>query len=285
LKGGETGTAIFVGAPGNAQVLAAQGRTAPGFSSGETFDAVQFPDLNDSGNVAFVAAVNGFESDTNPFLGEAIYFGPAGGINPLVLIGDTATELAGDTYAEFVNAFGPMINDAGQITFVAIVEGATTTANNNLVVMVGDVADAANLRVAAREGVTLDQNGAAFPTGASLSDSPLVNNAGDVAFHITEGDGSTSLWLAYRTGELLRLVGSGDLFTVAEGDIRTVTALKMGTNIDGYQYLSENGSVVFGLLFDDGSEGVFTSNITIPEPAGLALALAAGGLLLRRRRA
>ena len=43
--------------------------------------------------------------------------------------------------------------------------------------------------------------------------------------------------------------------------------------------------VVFGLLFDDGSEGVFTSNIAIPEPAGLALALAAGGLLLRRRRA
>ena len=58
----------------------------------------------------------------------------------------------------------------------------------------------------------------------------------------------------------------------------------MGTNIDGYQYLSDNGSVIFGLLFTDGSEGVFASGIVIPEPSGIALALGAGALLLRRRR-
>ena len=282
LKGNETGTAIFVGAPGNAQVLAAQGRAAPGFAGSETFDAIQFPDLNDDGQVAFVAAVNGFQTDTNPFLGEAIYFGDAtNGISPVVLIGDTVSGSA-DTYKEFVNAFGPMINDAGQITFVAIID---TGGGDELAIMVGDASDPANLQIAAREGVTLYQGGGVFPTGVSLNDSPLINNAGDVAFHISESGGATSLWLAHNSGELVRIVGSGDQFTVADGDIRQVLALKMGSNIDGYQYLSDNGSIVFGLLFTDGSQGVFTSNVVIPEPAGVALALAAGGLLLRRRRA
>lgn len=261
-------SAIFFGPAGDARVVAAAGRQAPGMT-GVTFSSFNSPDLNDDGQLAFAAGLTNFDSDADPFKGEAIYFGSLGSIAPIAKIGDTVGGVAGLMYAEFATDIGPTMNDAGQVTFLA------TTSNDDLVIMAGAAGDPDDLIIVGREGVNL-------PTGFTLLDGPLLNNSGDVAFSISEASGDTSLWIADLFGNLHRIVGSGDLFEVAEGDERTVTAVKIGTTIDGYRFLTDDGTVAFGLLFDDGSEGIFTA--TVPEPASAALVLGALGLLLRRRR-
>lgn len=261
--------AVFFGPAGDARVVAAAGRQAPGMDTGVTFSSFNSPDLNDEGQLAFAAGLNNFDGDADPFRGEAIFFGALGGISAIAKIGDTVGGVDGLTYASFATNIGPTMNDAGQVTFLA------TTSSDDLVIMAGDAGDPNDLIIVGQEGVNL-------PTGFSLLDGPLLNNIGNVAFSISEGGGDTSLWIADLFGNLDRIVGTGDLFTVAEGDDRIVTAIKIGTTIDGYRFLTDDGTIAFALVFEDASEGIFTA--TIPEPASATLMLGALGLLLKRRR-
>lgn len=266
-------TAVFFGTTGDVQVVAAVGRQAPGMPAGNNFHSVHFPDLNDSDQIVFAAGVTNFDDDTSPARGEAIYFGTLGSIAPAAKIGDAVPGPAGFTYQEFATTFGPTVNDSGQIAFVATL-GTGDPQDDVLAVVAGTPDSPANLNVVAQEG--------SLPQDFVMLDGPIIGNSGHIAFTIQDGSDS-SLWLTDLMGNLVRIIGTGDTGDVVGlSSSITVTGLKTGTTTDGYRFLTDDGTLAFALLFNDGTEGVFTA--AIPEPTGFAALLGAGALLLRRRR-
>ena len=280
LKGADTGAAVFAGPAGDVRVVAAVGRAAPGMDAGVNFDSVRRPDLNDSAQVVFIAGLSEF-GNADPLVGDAIYFGTGGvtpAITPVAKFGDLVATLADLTYENFPIGLGPTTNNLGQIAFIATVAGPGVVTGTDTVIMAGQAGDPDDLQIIGREGVELAAD-------FMLIAGPLINDQGLVAFGISSPTDGSELWLGDLNNSLVRVIGTGDDSSVVGLDPGlTVTALKLGTTAEGFRFLSDEGTLSFGLVFDDGSEGIFTATL-IPEPtAGALLALGALALLRRRRR-
>jgi len=269
--------AIFVGPAGGAAVLAAVGRTAPGAGDGITFGAVRHPDLNDEGQVAFVAGLDGIDG-LDPTVGAAIYLGTSSAdLAPIALHGEEAVATPGLLYDTFATNVGPSINSEGEVAFMAWLSGGDFDSEDRDSVIIAGDPD--NLRIVAREEVNL-------PVDFQLMSAPAIGDGGHVAFQTFDpNSGDFELWIANLENTLFRVVGTGDDFEVAPGDIREVSTLIMGTGQDGYAFLNEDGMLAFTLGFADGSQGIFTSRlVAIPAPAAAGALAGPLGLVLRRRR-
>jgi hypothetical protein len=151
---------IFVSSRGTLRAVAVAGEPAPGIPSG-TFATLDFPALNERGDVAFLATVRRGRETV-----EAIYVRAGGRVRKVVGQEDAAP--AGGTFA----AFGaPALNDAGVVAFAAVVEGRGVP---------GGVFTAAGDGVRMLAGA-----GADTPLGgifAKFSERVTIDNAGAVAF-------------------------------------------------------------------------------------------------------
>lgn len=277
LSSGSVPRALFVGAPGSLQPIPF-GAAAPG---GGTFNTFTSPTLNDAGQIAFTAGLSGGSSS------QGIFAGAPGSLQAVARLGTAAPVGGSVSFNNFPT--GPVINGAGEVAFIASLFN-TTTSQLSSGVFVGTPGSLQPVAV----------QGTAAPGGGTFSFldglPPVLNDAGQVAF-ITNLTGAgvnstndTTLF-AGAPGELLKIVREGDLVDVDPGagtDNRTVAAggisflFNAGSQDGRGLSFNDDGLIVYGLSFTDGSSGVFTS--LVPEPAGLT-ALAAGlGLAMRRAR-
>ncbi len=170
---------IFLSSRGRLRALAVAGEPAPGIPSG-TFANLDFPALNDRGDVAFLATVRRGRETI-----EAIHVRTGGGVRKVVSQEDPAP--AGGTFT----AFGaPALNNAGVVAFAAVVEGrgvpggVFTVADDRVRMLAGagDGTPLGGIFVKFSERVTIDHSGAvAFI--ALLRGAPVLS-----ALFVAEGD-------------------------------------------------------------------------------------------------
>jgi hypothetical protein len=176
---GRTVEGIFVYSRGTLRAVAVAGEPAPGIPSG-TFANLDFPALNERGDVAFLATVRRGRETV-----EAIYVRTGGRVRKVVSQEDPAP--AGGTFA----AFGaPALNNAGVVAFAAVVEGrgvpggVFTVADDRVRMLAGAGNDTPLDGIFAKfsERVSIDNTGAVAFT-AFLKGAPVRS-----AIFVAEGD-------------------------------------------------------------------------------------------------
>jgi hypothetical protein len=211
--------------------------------------------------------------------------GAPGTVQAVALNNTVAPGGAGGTYTTFSNV---TVNGSGQVAFSSTLTGGTAASG----LFVGQPGA---IKALALAGAPADTTGATF---ASFSSSELQNGSGQEAFvanlagsNVFSGVNSVALF-AGTPGNLVEVVRQGDKFDVDPGpgiDYRTVTgSIGLLINAAGQDgkglSFNDSGEIAFRLSFTDGSSGVFTSPIPVPEPTSLGLLAAGAGLLLRRNR-
>jgi hypothetical protein len=278
LTGGSSTQGLFAGAPGSMQAAALVGTAAP---TGGNYSSLGNPAINNAGQLAYSASLTGGSATAGLFVGA---LGPSGvTMQTAALQGDAAP--AGGNYIAFTV---PLLNASGQLAFRSTLTGGSSTAG----IFAG----------APGSFQTIVLGGAATPDGVgnfnSLGTSIAFNAAGQVAFTSSlTGTGVTTAndngLYAGSAGDVVKIVREGDILDVDPGigiDLRTVSAITFTAGSGGQdgkaRGLNDDGLLVYRLTFTDSTSGIFTSQIVVPEPAGVILAAAAfcGAALLARRR-
>ena len=218
---GKTVEGIFVSSGGALRAIAAAGEPAPGIASG-TLSSLDFPALNDKGDVAFLATVRrGRESV------EAIYLRAGGKLRKIVAQEDPAP--VGGAFA----AFGaPALNNAGVVAFAAVIEGrgvpgGVFTIDRGRVTMIAAA-------------------GSDSPVGgvfAKFSERISINDAGAVAFTAILKNAPVHSAIFLAEGDQLKKV-------VALGD--PAPAGGVFSNFGFWPALSSSGLVAFTASADPG---------------------------------
>jgi hypothetical protein len=261
-----TNPGIFVGAPGSVQAAAMSGNAAPGGGNYNNFPTG--PVVNAAGQVAFVSSLTGGSSS------QGIFVGTVGSMQAVALQGNAAP--VGGNYSDFGSAT-PALNHFGQLAFYANLTGGSST-NGIFVGTPGAINADALQGLLAPAG-----NGATF---SGFGNSFGFNGLDQVAFlgNLT-GTGVTSannqgLYVA-SPGGLVEVTRKGDMIDEGNGSgLHTVsTILFFGSGGEGGLpiTLSDSGELDYRLTFTDGTSGIFTSTIPVPEPSSTLLTLA--GLL------
>lgn len=186
---GRTVEGIFVSSRGTLQAVAVAGQPAPGIASG-TFASLDFPALNDRGDVAFLATVRRGRETV-----EAIHLRSGGRVRKVVSQEDPAP--AGGAFT----AFGaPTLNNRGVVAFAAVVEGRGVP---------GGVFTVLDGRVRMLAGA-----GDSTPLGgvfAKFSERVAVDEAGSVAFiALLKGASVPSALFVAEEDRLRKVVALGD---------------------------------------------------------------------------
>ncbi len=186
---GRTVEGIFVASRGTLQAVAVAGQPAPGIASG-TFASLDFPALNDRGDVTFLATVRRGRETL-----EAIHLRSGGRVRKVVGQEDPAP--AGGAFA----AFGaPAVNNRGVVAFAAVVEGRGVP---------GGVFTVLDGRVRMLAGA-----GDRTPLGgifAKFSERVAIDDAGSVAFiALLKGASVPSALFVAEEDRLRKVVALGD---------------------------------------------------------------------------
>jgi hypothetical protein len=267
LTGGSSASAIFIGTPGSLQTVARSGTAAP---AGGNYSGLGSPAVNSAGQVSFFASLTGGSST------GGLFAGAPGALQAVAMLGSAAP--GGGTYS----SLSPFALSASEkMSFYANLSGSSSTSG----VFVG----APGAVQAAALAGSLAPNG----NGATYSDflgGHLLNAAGQVAFlgYLT-GPGVTNAnfqaLYAGSPGGVVEIVRMGDMIDFGNGSgLHTVDRILFGGGIGedgGGSSLSDSGVLMYRLSFTDGSSGVFTSTIPVPEPSAALLTLA--GLLAATR--
>ena len=160
----------------NLRIVAATGTPAPAAGLGVTINAGFSPVINDAGRVAFNASLAG-PNVTNSNR-SAIYIETGAGLALVARAGNAAP--GAGSGAVFDSPSSIVINNAGQIAFVATVTGTGVTGDNNDGTWAGT---AGNLRLVVRESAPAPgpPAGLVFNT-LSTPFTPLLDGLGKVAF-------------------------------------------------------------------------------------------------------
>jgi hypothetical protein len=299
FTGVSTGMGIWTAAGGTLTPVVRTGSDTlgPNLEAGVQFSLLNDPVISASGAIAFRATLTGSGVDDSN--NEGIWSNAGGTLTPIARSGSDALGPnvgAGVTFDLFGN---PVINASGTVAFTATLTGPGIDLPVNGAGLWTNAGG--TLSLVARTGS--DGPGPNLGDGVYFSSfNELVLNAnGEMAFlaNVTgmgvDGTNNTGLW-TNAGGTLVNIVRKGDFFDVdpTDGvDLRTIAGIAFvgGAGGEDGRRLGFNdaGMLVFQLSFTDGSAGIFTAQLAapqaIPEPAGIAtLTLAAGALLLRRRR-
>ncbi len=218
------GVAAFrAGGDGNISSIASPGDPAPG----GTFDFARAPSINDGGDIAFQAHLDG--EPLGEALSSSVYLKRAatGAIQSIAHQGEAAP--GGGT---FLYASGPVINNLGQVAFVG---GLTSTTAGVFLFSAGAV-------------VPIARPGDPMPGGGylvkALRGSPVLHlsKAGDLSFFAALNTGDLGLYVSSR-GVLRLVAGTG---TVMPG-VGTTEAVLPGGGIN------ERGQVLFNAQVRDAS--------------------------------
>jgi hypothetical protein len=252
------------------------GETAPG-TGGGTYDKISFPSVrpplvNDSGDVAFSSTLIGGTASSGIFVASG------GTDTAAALSGDPAPGTGGGVYTSFTNH--PGINASGDVAFTAGIAGGSAPSG---VFVDSDGTDS----LVALEGDTAPETGGSiFSAGlpGGTFGSPVVNDAGDVAFVALLEPITTFFGISVNSGGTTRVVA-------LEGDPAPGTDSTYLVMLD--PSINESGRVAFEAWLQGGSYdwGVFKATPASATPMlgmhGLAVAraaLAIAGVVTAARR-
>src|SRR5262245_15358003 len=248
---GKTVEGIFLSSAGKLRAVAVAGEPAPGIPAG-TFANVDFPALNDRGDVAFLATVRRGRETL-----EAIYVRAGGRVRKVVAQEDPAP--VGGTFAGF---WAPALDSEGGVAFAAVVEGRGVP---------GGVFFAASDRPRMLAGA-----GETTPLGgifAKFSERVAINSTGTVAFTAILKDApARSATFLVEADQVRKIVALGD---AAPGG-------GVFSNFGFWPALSASKTVAFTASVDPGppSTGVFVAGPTgMKQVASIGDSLAGGATL------
>jgi hypothetical protein len=295
---------------GSFEAIARHGSPAPDANGASTTNLYRTisnsaPGFNDLGHVAFNSSLRdsaGTQTSagalfTDAGTGTLRMVAKAGDAMPTIYSrsGTPLSEFNGVTWGSIYSNI--LLNGSDKMLFAASGLGNTGGTNNTSGILMMDGTGA--FQKIERNGDVAIPGGAPNGTDAffSSTNSTQFNSLGQVAFFssltgvgVSGGAGnSASLWVSDPDGSLIKIARASDPFEVAPGDVRIITGIGVMATSGGQDgraiALNDNGDLAFQLDFSDGSSGVFTTHVPVPEPstAGL-LAVAAASLAARRRR-
>jgi len=165
----------------NIRTVVVTGQRAPSTTGGEVFSSLKVPVLNSSGKTAFYGVLTGSVVDGSNDLG--IWSEGSGVLSLMARAGGQAPGTsAGTNFGAFFTDTPPLLNEAGQIAFTAMLSGSGVTNDNDAGIWSGELG---SLGLVARDsdpapgtsgGVLFSRIGGPFGRNFAF------NNSGDVAF-------------------------------------------------------------------------------------------------------
>ncbi len=264
------------GAGSPVDAIAREDTPAPGVDDGSEFDFFFVPVSNASGDVAFLG---GLRTGTGPVVNSSssqAIFGPTSGpgspLGPVAREGDAAPGANGAMYAAF---FAPAINASGDVTFNVLLRTEAETGEfiDAGEAIYGPTAGAgSSLGLIARENTPAPglADGAEF---ADVSLFPSINAPGTIAFTAALRTGTGPVVNESNDGALFTSVAGQLRCILREGDQITVTLADNSTeertvgSIELSQAgLNDAGTMALLLSFTDGSQGIFTADVSTASP-------------------
>ena len=252
-------------------VIAREDTPAPGVDDGAEFDFFFTPAINTSGDAAFLAGVRtGTGPVVNSSNNQAI-FGPTSGPgSPLGLIARESEPAPGVTNGAVFGGFdSPAINTSGDVVFFGLLRTGTGAGTEINEAIFGPASGAgSSLGLIAREDIPAPglSDGAEF-AGFSF---PSINASGDIAFvgelqtgmgPVVNGSNNGALFTSV-AGQLQCILREGDLITVTLPDGSGTEERTVGFIELSQAGLNDAGTLAFRLFFTDGTEGIFTADVS-----------------------
>lgn len=266
--------AVLAASPGSpASVVAVDDGDAPG---GGVFDAFDGPVIGDGGHIGYMGTLK-LDPPVIDELNNTGLYGPGSQIA-------RAGEALGDPSSMMYSTFSddrtaPVINGRGDVVYRArVTDGGFPLSG----ILYHPAGQSGRLICTALTDIPgIDEI-------IETIGNPTMNDRGEIVFPITFGntDEHRALIAFDPVTELLSVVvAEGQVVDVDPDpeveDFRLIDELEF----DPTAMLNNAGTVAFLLEFEDGSEGVFTSQLSpIPEPAGAAVLGLSGWMLAGRRR-
>ncbi len=266
-------TSVWSEGTGSLALVAQEGSQAPGTSADVNFNFFNtMVSFNEAGQVAFQAGLTGTEVNiTND---SGVWSKGSGSLALVARKGSPAAGTPADVYFGAVRP--PLINHAGKTAFTAdLVGSGVTTTDDGGVWSEG----AGTLALVARKG---DQAPGA-PAGVNFSgfnSTVTMNGAGQTAFsgNLT-GAGVTNsndfgIWAVDPFGQLVKIARSGDEFSPASNDARTIESAGLLTGSgeeDGKaSSFNDRGQLAFQLTFTNSTAAV--GSLLVGGPVRLSAA-------------
>lgn len=192
-----------------------------------------------------------------------------------------------------------LLNDSGEVAFTKLLTGDGVNASNDQGLW---IFDGSSTELVLREGD-------AAPGLANLT----IGEIGDIAFNdmgeviaqtllvgpgIVAGENDRAIWHIDSVGIRSLVVRSGELFDVnpdGVADLRTISSpggasstprlggLEASVGVAKIGSFTNSGYLALQMNFSDGSQGVFVTNLRVPEPAAIGLVLLAATAVGLRR--
>ena len=253
--------ALFLGSPGNFQIVAKSGDPAPGFGPEDNFDQVGGGVetlLGDNDDAAFSARVSG----PNGFTRRALYHLDQSVLMPLAIEGEPAPGIPDDL--PFITSNVHAMNSVGDVAFTAGLNnngcgggcpdsgfffashGTVSAIAYRFMTPIPGLGDAFEYSATNRVAIN-DEREMIFQGGVTLYGASLRS-----VFGWVEGDG------------MFPIAVPGSQLEIAPGDVRVVVEawlsfLNVGIDADNLRQagISDDGRFLFMAAFSDGTQGVF----------------------------
>ncbi len=256
---------VFIESDGIIRSVAQTTDVAPIPDSQATFGYIQASSrINDLGHVAFRASL--IEDERIGQIDQGIFSTAGGTLHLVARAGDPVPDLDTSVSFSFFDRT-PVINDADQIFFEAVLSGPTVNDSNDRAAFL--VSDRMS-QLVVREGDIVP--GAGPDVRFSRFFSGRFNDLGQAAFVADiVGPGlnaptNRGLFATDASGNVFTIARPGGLFDVDPDplvtDYRTILGVDFGD-------LNDRGQLAFVLAFEDRSQGIFLA--FIPEPSSLVL--------------
>jgi hypothetical protein len=229
------------------------------------------PTINNSGQAAFLAHIDDGSGNTASNFG--LFIGDGTDLSLVAHVGGPAPD--GGVFKQFAET--PPINDAGQTAFWATIE--EDLGDGTSVFSQGIFFDDGNsLTQIARTGQTIPDGTAVYELFRVY---PNLNEAGQVVFQANLSGGERGIYLYDAIMGIVELVRTGD--TLLDREILEINSSDSPSGSETrFNPLNNSGQVPFQFVLAGGQEGIAV--VTIPEPGTLALMIAVGAAVIRRRR-
>ena len=226
------------------------GDTAPGFSA--SFTGFEAPKMNDAGDVLYIGRLDDIR-------GLFVYSG--GESTALTAEGDPAINSGGASIAAAsINRESALISAAGDVAFLATVEGPNVDATNDQILYYFPLGDRTNIEIIARKGEPAPglEDGVVFAELGEAIQPMAMNAAGNVLFTAElAGPGVTlandnSLWrYEAATGELHKVIRDGDVVHAAGFDFNVLDfRVQLGSGGEDGERVGYSASGWIGLWTD-----------------------------------
>ena len=264
---------IYSEISGSLTSIVVAGDQVPGLADDVVFNDFNFPiPLNSSGQTAFLSSFLGIGA--TPVNSAGIFNAGPGSPSLIAREGD---EAPGDAGGAMFDRFGfPVLNDSGHTAFIGFLAGPDVNFNSD----VGIYSNASGSLVEiAREGAPApgEDSGIVF----DFLFRPVLNASGQIAFESRlagpDFSFSNGIYATDVDGQLVEIARTGELFDVNDDplvdDLREIVSLSLFANIGdgngGASPFNDQGQLAFAAFFNDGTSGVFVSNLVataVPEP-------------------